>query len=358
MMKVAFIYLFLSTAAAANASSLCRWATDTLFLMTRPSESSVLERQIKQKFYALHDQRVKSVEKATGVDEDDYFAGLSNLAKALDGRDVTARNPVKFDSIYITRRGGISVRMDIFGEPYVNIPHNTPKDSIHPALSNSLLEFGIERKLKKRRGILGIVGRGENLSDGEYGDALETFYKALEEGPVPEELGKLYEITITKEKGFSSSFWSSDISNEGLFRASLNVPAHVVDDLEGMAIAVLELEATNRLAKNYSWRGYRNGIDNIMVGSGVDRKVYKEVLKKLIAKLTDSSIMVPNKFRSGNTGGVDLANLGRIHIINTSGAFTARHYSARDGAPLVDLFFPANATIDPFAFPHFFSLSP
>ena len=64
-----------------------------------------------------------------------------------------------------------------------------------------------------------------------------------------------------------------------------------------------------------------------MVGNGVDRKVHKGVLKKLIAKLTDSSIMVPNKFRSGNTGGVDLANLGRIHIINTSGAFTARHYS-------------------------------
>ena len=361
MMKVVLICLFFSTAASANTPSLCKRLLNSLFSTTLPSKTAVLEWGIKQRFYERHGLRIKTLERAMGVSDDDYSIGLSNLEEALDF-DVPIWNSVQFDSVYITRRGDTSVRLDIFGEPYVNIPSNMSRHSSPSllfTLSSSLMEFGIERKIRKRKGILGIVGGRENFSHRlEYNNALENFYDVLETGLVPEELGKLYEISITKEKNISFSFWSSDISNEGLFRASLNVPAHAVRDLEGMAVAVLESEVTSRLAKNYSWRGYRRDIDNVMVvEDGVNRKAYKEVLKKLIAKLIDSSIMVPNKARSGNTGGVDLANLQRIHITKVGSQFTAHHYSASDGTPLVDLFFPENAVIDPLAFPHLLSPS-
>ena len=354
MMKVVLICLFLSTAASANSPSLCRRLLDTFFSTTPPSKTAVLEREIKQRFIKIGVQHVKTIERATGVSEDEYFTGLSNLSEALN-MPTLMWNFVKFDSVYITRRGGVSVRLDIFGEPYVNIPHDMPAASIPNALSNSLMEFGIERKIRKRKGILGIVGGSENFSHPlEYGNALEAFYNALIKGSIPEELGKLYEINVTKEGKTSFSFWSSEISNEGLFRASLNVPVHKVSDLEGMAVAVLESEVTSRLAKNYSWRGYRRDVDNIMVvGDDVDRKAYKRLLKKLIDKLIDGSIMVPNRAKQGNTGGVDLSNLGRIYIKEAGVEFSTHHHSASDGTSLVDLIFPENAVIDPLAFSHF-----
>ena len=355
MMKVVLICLFFSTAASANSPSLCRRLLDAFFSTTPPSKTAVLEREIKQRFIKIGVQHVKTIERATGVSEDEYFTGLSNLSEALN-MPTLMWNFVKFDSVYITRRGGVSVRLDIFGEPYVNIPHDMPAASIPNALSNSLMEFGIERKIRKRKGILGIVGGSENFSHPlEYGNALEAFYNALVKGPVPEELGKLYEINITKGHGFSSSFWSSEISNEGLFRASLDVPGrvHAVENLEGMAVAVLESEVTSRLAKNYSWRGYRRNIDSVIVNGGVDPRAYKRVLKKLIAKLIDSSIMAPNKAQQGNTGGVDLSNLRRIHIVKAGVEFSTHHHSASDGTSLVDLIFPENAVIDPLAFSHF-----
>ena len=359
MIKIILISLFFSTAVSAKIPPWCKRAFDVLFSTTPPSRTAVLEREIKRNLSLVDGMHIKTLERAAGVSEDDYFMALSNLSDALHRHGFWS--PVKFDSIYVTRRGGVSVRLDIFGEPYVNIPHDAPASSLHSALVNSLLEFGIERKIRKRRGILGIVGGSENFSDQlEYGNALENLYFTLSQGPIPEELGKLYEINLTKEDKISFSFWSSDISNEGLFRASLNVPARVAaaGDLEEIAIAVLEAEVTSRLARNYSWRGYRRDIDNVMVvDDGVDRRAYKRLLKKLIAKLIDNSLMTPNKARQGNTGGVDLANLERIHIVKAGNQFFAHHYSVSDGTPLVDISFPVNAVIEPLAFPHLLSPS-
>ena len=353
MVKVAFIGLFFSTAASASIPPLCVRLWRGLVPATSPSRTAVLEQKIVQKFSVATGLRIKTIERAAGVSEDDYFAGLSNLNQAVH-MGLWVPTSLKFDSIYITRRGGVSVRLDIFGEPYVSVPHDMSPSYFPLTLFNNLLEFGIERKIRKRRGILGIVGGSENFSDElEYGNALENLYFTLSQGPIPEELGKLYEINLTTEDKISFSFWSSDISNEGFFRASLNVPARVAaaGDLEEIAIAVLEAEVTSRLAKNYSWRGYRKDIDNVMVvEDGVDRSAYKRMLRKLIARLIDNSLMLPTRKgpRQVNTYGVDLSNLGRIYITEAGNEFSSHRYLANDGTPQINLSFPVNAVIDLF----------
>ena len=344
-MKAVLISLFFSTAALANTPSLCRRLLDTFFPTTPPSRTAVLERQIKQKFLTFSELHIKTIEKATGVDEDDYFTGLSNLNLALKAGVVW--DSVKFDSIYITKSSGIGVHLDTSGKLYVNIPHDMPAHSILPTLSTSLLEFGIERKLKKRKSLLRILNRDESLPEDEYREALEVFYKVLDKGPIPEELEKIHGITIYEwsirgdlPRELDISYLEdSGISEQGVLRAHLAMPVRSVLDLEGMAIAVLELEVAQRLIKDYSYHDPSLRFGPVVVNDGVDRKMYKRVLKKLIERLTDNSITTSKNLQP------DLKNLRRIHVVkyvNDEGG--VNYYSGKsftsDGDHFFDLFFP------------------
>ena len=355
LMRMTLIFLFLSTSASAGTFNSCsHFAFD--ILVGRPMRHAnvllaptafALKRKILRRFSQLRGHRPYLITKGSGVDKDDYRKGLANLATALEDFG-PIWGQVKISAIAITDSSRIGIAQDVFGLISVDIPYNIPTRSLSLNFSSRLLEFAIGRKLKNRS----FSAKNEGLTRVQYKNALEAFYNALEKGPVPEEMEKLDDIAITKGSDISSP-WSK-LTDEDIFQTDLHIPVHAVEDLEGMAISVLEVEIGKRLARDYAYIGRYGKVGNAIVNAGVDRQTYREVLKKIMKKLTEDSIIVEN-FRPEDTDSVGLKNLARIHITD-AGRDSIRE---RDDG-LFDLYLPAGMILDdaPLALPSSLPLLP
>ena len=223
MMKVALICLFLSTSASAGAFKSC---ADLAFhiLLGRPFHYAnilftptvfALKRKIMRRFSQQGGHRPYVILKS-GIDKDDYRKGLANLAIALeDSGPIWDR--VKISSIVINDTSRIHVYWDL-NSVSVHIPYNAETHSLALNLSSRLLEFAIGRKLKKQS--FSVENKG--LTKVQYKNALEVFYNALEKGPIPGEISKVDDITITKE-GDISFPWSK-LTDKGIFQTDLHGP--------------------------------------------------------------------------------------------------------------------------------------
>ena len=354
MMKMALICLFLLTSASVGASFSCADLVIDI-LLGRPFRYAnlllspttfALKRKIIRRFSQLGGHHPYIIQRGNGISKDDYRKGLASLATALEGSD-PIWNQVKIASIFINDSSRIYVRPDL-NSVNVRIPYNAATHSLASNLSIRLLEFAIERKFNKRLGRANDRG----LTDVQYKNALEAFYNALEKGPIPEEVSKIDSIYITKGGDISSN-WTK-LSSEGIFQTDLRIPAHAVEDLEGLAIGVLELEVGKRLARNYAYIDRQREIGNAIVNAGVDRQTYREVLKKIIKKLIEDSVVVEN-FRPEDTDSIGLKNLARIHITE-GGRDSIRE---RDDG-LFDLYLPVGMILDdaPLALPSSLPLLP
>ena len=342
MMKVALISLFFSTAASAGILDSCAKAFWILsgkadHYVSAPilPKAFALKRKIIRRLSELGGHRIHVIEESYRIGRSDYLKGLANLSLALEDTD-PIWNRIKLSSITIGNSSRMYIDLDLFGLPYAYIPYNMATRSLSSDLSIRLLEFGIERKLKKDRTQLYFINKG--LSDNQYKGTLEAFYNALEKGPIPEELGKLRDVIITRKGGISSS-WSR-LTDEDILQTDLNIPAHAIEDLEGLAIGVLESEVGARLARDYAYTGLDKGIGNAIVGAGVDRQTYREVLKKMVKKLAEGHITVES-FRPEGPDSIGLKNLARIHITEGGRDFTRE----RDDN-LFDLYLPAGIILD------------
>ena len=353
LMRIALICFFLSTSASANVLDSCAKVYGILLgkpvhyanLLLSPT-TFALKQKIMRRFSQLGGHRPYLIANISGINKDDYRKGLANLATALEGSG-PIWDRVKILSLSISDSSRIRIHQDL-NSAYAEIPYNTATHSLSINLSIRLLEFAIERKFKQR------LSRANNagLTNVQYKVALEAFYNALEKGPVPEEMEKLDDIAITKGSDISSP-WSK-LTDEDIFQTDLHIPVHAVEDLEGMAISVLEVEIGKRLARDYAYIGRYGKVGNAIVNAGVDRQTYREVLEKIIKKLTEDSIIVEN-FRPEDTDSIGLKNLARIHITD-AGRDSIRE---RDDG-LFDLYLPAGMILDdaPLALPSSLPLLP
>ncbi len=337
MIRVTFVCLFLSTAASADVSDSCFRAFGILtekaaHYVVAPfsPKKFALKQKIMRRFSQLGGHRIHGIEKSYSLDRSDYLKGLANLGLALEDAD-PIWNQIKLNSIFITESSSISIHLNTVGLPYASIPYDTVAHSLVLNLSIELLEFGIRRKLKKNWPFI----KNKGLAGNKYQNALQAFYNALEKGPIPEELGKLRDVIITR-KGDISYDPSTRVRGEEGLMADLYVPAHAVEDLEGIAVGVLESEVGARLFKDYTYISHYRYIGNAVVNDGVERKTYREVLKKMIKKLTE-----------GPT--IDLKNLAHIHITKGGGEVSVR----QRGDGLFDFYLPAEIILNdaPLALP-------
>ena len=343
-MRMALIFLFLSISASVQATFSCARAYGILLGKTNhyigapfAPRAFILRRKIMRRFSQLGGHRIHSIIKDNSIDNSDYLKGLANLAHALEDADpIWSR--IKLSSIFITNNSRIFIHLDLFGLPTAHIPYDVAAHSFSSNLSKRFLEFGIERKLKKDWSFR-IKNKG--LTNVQYKNALEAFYNALEKGPVPEEMRKVSDVNIAK--GGDVSSFRSDLTDEDIFQIGLTIPSHTVEDLEGIALGVLESEVGERLARNYAYFGRHRGIANAIVSDGVDRQTYREVLEKMIEKLIEGSIAIDAAKNLGpeDPDPLDLRNLARIHITKAGEVSTRQR-----GDGLFDLYLPADVILD------------
>ena len=343
LIRMALIFLFLSISASADVLDSCFRAFDTLVDKTvyYASAPFALKRKIMHGFSQLGGHRIRRISQGIDIDRDDYLKGLANLAHALEDVGPVWKR-IKLDTIFISGNSDITVLKSQTGELIVGIPYDMAAHSFSLDLSIGLLEFGIRHKIKESMFLHNIKNKG--LTRHQYKNGLEAFYNALEEGSIPEELSKLREITITRGGLIDSS--RPLLSNQSTFRTDLHFLVYAASDLEGMAIAVLESEVGERLARNYNaYRVYYRDIGNVIVSAGANRQTYREVLKKMIKKLSETSAV-----------GLDLRNLMRIHITKAGEEISSRQW----GDGLFDLYLPADVILDdaPINFPRFLLPSP
>ena len=341
LMRMALIFLFLSISASADVLDSCIRATGILLnkaahYLSPPftPKTFFLKRKIMRRFSQLGGYRIHSIVKHYGLSNDNYLKGLGNLNFALENAD-PIWNKVKLKAIFIGDTTNTLVHLDLFGLCVISIRYNEEAHSIPLKLSAGLLGFGIKDKLKKD---CPFPIKSKGLTGEQYKNALEAFYNALEKGPIPKELKKLRGITIIKE-GSISYAWSF-LPGEDMPRPVLNIPAHIVSDLERVAIGVLESQVAEKMAEDYAYSGYSINIDNAIVNDGVERQTYREVLEKMIEKLTEGSIAKEN-LRPEDPDPLDLRNLARIHITKVGEVSTRQR-----GDGLFDLYLPADVILD------------
>ena len=358
MIKLVLICLLFSTAVSANVLYSCAKAYGILLNKTAHYVSApfspkafAFKQKIMRRFSELGGHRMYGIEKSPSIGRSDYLKGLANLSLALEDSG-PIWNRIKLNSITIDDDSRIYIRSDLLGLPYATIPYNMATYSLLSGLSIRLLEFGIRRKLKRGDWSFRINNRG--LTTNQYQNALEAFYNALERGPLPEEMSKINDITISKGEGDDISPRWQQLTIEGIFQTDLVIPVHAIEDLEGLAIGVLESEVGKRLADNYGHIDRHREIGSAIVGDGVDRQTYREVLKKMVKKLAEGQIAVES-FRQEGPDSIGLKNLARIHITEGGRDFTRE----RDDN-LFELYLPADIILDdaPLALPSSVPLLP